>query len=718
MLMDSVDTINDLRSYTCWADAVSVRGYWIAGDGGGGVFYRDPVSADLEDGGMVIQPAPQLPGRWKRLLETYVNVKWFGAKGDYGPLTDDTLPIQNAIDYLRRLMLNLDDGVTVKGGKLACSLTLYLPRGKYRVTSTLMLGEYLGVKGDYDAMLVCDDPMVPILQIGSYYNNVQGLGFAGGLHHIVIPRPSAPSRGSPGMGEIVIRDCTFRYPAGPCIYQDPHFTGHPGPLVANLLVEDCEFQGACFFWGSFQPAIFQGCNLNVDLASPPRDDGGKPLAVWNSCGILHVSDVRGDPSNYTRDHDGGWFQGTRFCHFTRVRFGGGNRLTGFRIRTSMTYKGMRLPIGTIGKNTLACIYISESGMYSFGEHNWMEIYEEFPAVIDVRSLIPSDLPEPYNWVTMVGTWGVWVDASVSLPVLVARQKSSTIIHLEGFQGAVLEGYPSSGFRFRQSSDPTTKEGVDLWPYLRQFMDSEPSPYANTLYPASDMHQNNLYFPGMFDLSQGMISPDIVGVVKGQPDSSTGYTLSTYVSLQDGAWVWIDMGTAAGWGAGLPAGEYVLSMYIKTNWAGEVLLGRFDQNTPGAFPQFLAVRRLVQAAYYQRVWFSFYHDGSEKLFSLQINDWPKGGTLSVGLFAVHKGTTPAPYTFPVDNFVTPTANITMEDYVQESYRAMESPKAGTYKQGDIVYNANPQPGGYVGWICVQGTGANTPAEWKAFGAISL
>ena len=42
-----------------------------------------------------------------------------------------------------------------------------------------------------------------------------------------------------------------------------------------------------------------------------------------------------------------------------------------------------------------------------------------------------------------------------------------------------------------------------------------------------------------------------------------------------------------------------------------------------------------------------------------------------------------------------------------------PTAGTFNKGDIVYNTNPTPNSYVGWIC---TTAGTPGTWKGFGLI--
>ena len=44
----------------------------------------------------------------------------------------------------------------------------------------------------------------------------------------------------------------------------------------------------------------------------------------------------------------------------------------------------------------------------------------------------------------------------------------------------------------------------------------------------------------------------------------------------------------------------------------------------------------------------------------------------------------------------------------------APDSGSYAKGDIVWNQNPNPTGYVGWICVR---EGTPGVWKSFGQIS-
>jgi len=47
-------------------------------------------------------------------------------------------------------------------------------------------------------------------------------------------------------------------------------------------------------------------------------------------------------------------------------------------------------------------------------------------------------------------------------------------------------------------------------------------------------------------------------------------------------------------------------------------------------------------------------------------------------------------------------------------AERAPTAGTYRQGDTVWNSNPTAGGYMGWVC---TRSGSPGEWKSFGLIS-
>jgi hypothetical protein len=59
-----------------------VLGYWYAGDGGGGLFFWDASSDATPDGGTVFAISCHPLGRWIRLAEGAVSVKWFGARVD------------------------------------------------------------------------------------------------------------------------------------------------------------------------------------------------------------------------------------------------------------------------------------------------------------------------------------------------------------------------------------------------------------------------------------------------------------------------------------------------------------------------------------------------------------------------------------------------------------------------------------------------------------
>lgn len=46
--------------------------------------------------------------------------------------------------------------------------------------------------------------------------------------------------------------------------------------------------------------------------------------------------------------------------------------------------------------------------------------------------------------------------------------------------------------------------------------------------------------------------------------------------------------------------------------------------------------------------------------------------------------------------------------------LSAPSSGTHAVGEIVFNANPIAGDFIGWVCVT---AGTPGTWKSWGAIS-
>lgn len=77
---------------------VTVLGYYAKGDGGGGLFYWDPLSTADDDGGYTFGTAPI--GRWKRVPKGSVRSKEFGTKGD--GVIDDTDTIKALFGYVNK----------------------------------------------------------------------------------------------------------------------------------------------------------------------------------------------------------------------------------------------------------------------------------------------------------------------------------------------------------------------------------------------------------------------------------------------------------------------------------------------------------------------------------------------------------------------------------------------------------------------------------------
>jgi hypothetical protein len=122
------DAITDLRAMpaTPVYAVVIAKGYYTPGDGGGGEFHwtNDTVTAD--DGGIVIVPtAVPRTGCWKRIVNGFVSVKWFGAKGDE---TGDDAPAINSAIAATNLYPASPLGWIV-----------YFPPGKYRTTQPIYI---------------------------------------------------------------------------------------------------------------------------------------------------------------------------------------------------------------------------------------------------------------------------------------------------------------------------------------------------------------------------------------------------------------------------------------------------------------------------------------------------------------------------------------------------------------------------------------------------
>ncbi len=148
-LADPIDTIATMEDLRVAAgddgDVVRLLGYHAVSDGGGGLFMWDADCVDEDDGGTVIARAGDAAGRWMRMADD-TNVRYFGARGD--GVTDDTAAIQAAIDSVSSTAapgVIFEEDRTVGG-------TVHFPRGKYRITDTLLVGPNTTLTGTGSAL--------------------------------------------------------------------------------------------------------------------------------------------------------------------------------------------------------------------------------------------------------------------------------------------------------------------------------------------------------------------------------------------------------------------------------------------------------------------------------------------------------------------------------------------------------------------------------------
>ncbi|HTN46630.1 MAG TPA: glycosyl hydrolase family 28-related protein [Flavipsychrobacter sp.] len=112
-------------------DTVEVLGYYAPNDGGGGTFYWDSAAtgtAYANNGGTIFDPSGGVSvGRWLRVYDSNINVRWFGAIGD--GTTDDKAKIQKAIDFATE---HIPAPTPLPG--VNRNLNLYFPKGIYYIS--------------------------------------------------------------------------------------------------------------------------------------------------------------------------------------------------------------------------------------------------------------------------------------------------------------------------------------------------------------------------------------------------------------------------------------------------------------------------------------------------------------------------------------------------------------------------------------------------------
>lgn len=162
--------VNDLLTFTPSTpnELVHVLGYNNKGDGGGGDFYWDNLSTETADNGTIFNT--NSTGRWKRLYNESVNVKWFGAAGNN--TTDDTNPIQAAFNKQKSVYfppgnytISATINVTLNNATIEGHSAFILPNGSF--TALNIKGNkltYTGLHISYEKVpvAVCDENAVAI----------------------------------------------------------------------------------------------------------------------------------------------------------------------------------------------------------------------------------------------------------------------------------------------------------------------------------------------------------------------------------------------------------------------------------------------------------------------------------------------------------------------------------------------------------------------------
>lgn len=142
--------------------------YFVTDPGQEGHFYYDAADLLSSDNNAGTVLVGTMGVRFKRIVQGEVNVRWFGAKGN--GQTDDTVSLQAALDT---------------------GLGVYVPEGRYRINSTLVIrtpGQQLRGASKQGATIFNDSTDARLLSVGdptvnqngmAPYSGIRDLGFAG-----------------------------------------------------------------------------------------------------------------------------------------------------------------------------------------------------------------------------------------------------------------------------------------------------------------------------------------------------------------------------------------------------------------------------------------------------------------------------------------------------------------------------------------------------------
>src|SRR5262249_32479885 len=150
---------------------------------------------------------------------------------------------------------------------------------------------------------------------------------------------------------------------------------------------------------------------------------------------LLLEDITASSNTY-RNLGTAWAEGTDRLTVHQCRLGGdySGHQAAFRLRTRMKLPGgLLVPLAYRGvplsEVTLAPrVYMRDSACSSTGAGNWLEIHDEFPSLIDIRSVMPFPIntTDPRAFLSL-NSWGIWVSDRVDMSEIARRPRMAVQI---------------------------------------------------------------------------------------------------------------------------------------------------------------------------------------------------------------------------------------------------------------------------------------------------
>jgi Pectate lyase superfamily protein len=234
-----------------------------------------------------------------------VDVRFFGADGS--DTTDDTLAIQDAIDYAESMKKTW----AIPGSSGVGSIPeVYFPKGHYIINDTLVAGGYLNLAGD-NALIEMTNSQKDIIYFSCYYNNVKNLKFVGGKSHLVFANPNTN-------GTLInIEGCEFHLSSNFSIRLIP--SGAADHLSALVTIRNCKFRNNYQVIQNFADRcdviscwVRIGYDTMIDGAAFSNRSG--ILAFQEMCGIPRpgAGETRKMNARWVDNYDGFIAVGSRF----------------------------------------------------------------------------------------------------------------------------------------------------------------------------------------------------------------------------------------------------------------------------------------------------------------------------------------------------------------------------------------------------------------------